>query len=876
MRLNIRKWMSSLFATALLMLALSGIALAQDSNARIRFVHALPGASAVDVYTDGQLTISGLAIGQASTYVTLPAGPHQLTVTQNGATTPLWQQDVNPGVGAALTLIAASTDPLSFLVYQDDLNPLPLGKARFTAVHAIPGGPAVDVVLADGRPIIIGLEYGQPYGTTDVPAASYDLAVVPTGAAVDTAILTLGPTALTSGTSYIAVVYGSAASPQALLLASPTGAEVESGFVRFAHAVPDAPSVDIYVNDTLVSPSLAFGVATEHIAVPGGSYTASVRIAGTDQEILSLPLDVVGGSAATIVAIGSVEAIDLLVAPDDISGLSPSEASVNVINALSDAPISLSNGGTTISDIVAGSASGVAAFAPSTDPLSLTTADGTLEINTTGLYGGVLYSVIAVSGAGDSAPTLIVAPTSLVQGIASAPGAVPAVAVEPTSVPTEVPVEPTTVPALATSTPVEVVAVQPTIEPAVTIIVVTATPDVAAVPVATEVSQVVPAVPTAAPAQPTGPTARVILDPGANLQLRQYPTSSALSLGLAPSGTILLVNGRIGQEITIDGFTPTPDPLGTPFVDPASLLPNDDEDADLLPEETWLNVIFNTPDGGQIIAWVNALYVDVRTPAGEEQRLADLPTVPANQAGEAINTAVTPPPVPSNVVSAVAGNLDTGVNLQIRRTLGTSGEVLARVPSGTAMELLGLNETREWAFVRYSPAGGGSITGWVTTAYISYSYNNRDIDLEEMEQRELLVIVPDDERGDLRDAAAAPLPTVDPLRDVVVAEVVIDPGANLHLRRNPDANSESLALIPAGARLVVGGRSSDGQWLSVTFEETQGWISSSFVRLTFNGAPTDLIAIPNISGVSDILALGTLTPTPTAIPAVLPSVTPGA
>src|SRR5689334_6606265 len=164
-----------------LLVVIQSAAAQTAGNALVRFVHVLSGASAVDVYTDGQLTIRSLDFGQATPYVNVAPGPHQIVVTQAGATTALWQQDISPAVGAALTLVASSNNPLQFQVYQDDLSPLPLGKSRFTAVHAIPEGPALDVILADGRPVVAGLQYGQPYGTLDLPTFAYDLAPVPAG-----------------------------------------------------------------------------------------------------------------------------------------------------------------------------------------------------------------------------------------------------------------------------------------------------------------------------------------------------------------------------------------------------------------------------------------------------------------------------------------------------------------------------------------------------------------------------------------------------------------------------------------------------------------------------------------------------------------------
>ena len=304
---------------------------------------------------------------------------------------------------------------------------------------------------------------------------------------------------------------------------------------------------------------------------------------------------------------------------------------------------------------------------------------------------------------------------------------------------------------------------------------------------------------------------------------------------------MLEIIGREGAPEYGEDEEPPAD--ATPFVDPATFL--EDEEDDLDPRETWLFVRYNTPDGGAIEAWVNAFYLDVRDERDRRMRLADLPTVPNNRVGEAVNTDVTPPPVPEDRVTATVFGLDPGVNLNLRRTPETQGEVLNRLSNGTTVEFLGLNEDRDWAFIQYLPSEGGSITGWVSTQYLEYGYNGREVDLEELEERELLETIDEGRRGEIGSGAPqASAPTPDPERDAYVAEVLLDPGANLHLRRSPDAASESLNLIPSGTRVIASARTTEGNWLQVTFEGQEGWIASEYIDLTFNGEGVEVEEVP--------------------------------
>jgi len=819
---------------AALLVALSMTStLAQDSSdGLVRFVHAIPGASAVDVYTDGQLTISGLDFGSASTYVRVPAGDHQVTVTEAGATTPLWEQTINSAGGSAQTLVAASASQANFLVFADDLNPIPLGKARLTAIHAIAGGPDVDLILTDGRPVIPGLQSGVPAGTLDVPAFTYDFAIVPAGESANSALVTPDPLPLSSGTAYTLVVYGTVDSPATLTLTAPTTAESDGGLVRVAHGVPGAPAVDIYLNDTLAVPSLEFGQMTEHIGLPAGSYTVAIRSAGSDADLLSADVDIADGQALTIAALGTPDNVTAQVLTDNIAAINSDQARLSLVNGISNATVTatLADGTSLGNELAFATATSGVDIAPSNTAITLNITgedgDSSVEIPAQNFYGGVYYNLMAVEN--DGAVELVVADTSLAQGIASAPGSgdTTIAAVEPPPVVevTEAPV------AEATVAPTEApaVAAQPTQPPA---------------PPSPQ--------PTAAPA---GPTGRVFnLNPDANLQLRQYPNTAALSLGTVPPGTVLAVNGREGGIEPIP-FSATPiAPEGYEFVDPVSLLADPAED-DLAPEQTWLNVVYTTPDGGSITAWVNAQFVDVRDPRGDRMRLADLPLVAGNSPGEAVNTAVTPPPVPVDRVAVTIIGLDTGVNLNIRRTPETGGEVLARVPSGTVMEFLGLTEDRQWVFVSYNPPEGGNVTGWIGALYADYSFNTRQIDLEEMEQRNLLVITPNTTRGEVTAGVPqAALPTVNPVKDAIIAEVALDAGANLNLRRNPDANAEVIIPLPSGTQVIVSGRTADEKWLNVTFEDQTGWIAAKtdtavFVRLLLNGRSVPFADVPVIVG----------------------------
>ncbi|RMG85359.1 MAG: DUF4397 domain-containing protein [Chloroflexi bacterium] len=788
--------------------------LAQNVDGQVRFVHVIPGTAAVDVYTDGQLTVKGLGFGEASTYAFVPAGSHTITVTPTGITTELWSQELTVGAGTPYTLIASSTEPLLFKVYEDDFTPLGAGTARFRIVHAIDGAPAIDALLDDGRLVSANIAYGDATGTIDVPAFVYNMGFVPTGEDLSAAIVEPQPFALSAGTSYIAIVYGRPTSPETVLLSAPVHAEAPAGFVRVVNA--STSTVDVFANGDRFGVALATGAGTDHLGLAAGEYTFEARSVEGDETLSSETVIVEDGSALTLVVTDDA----LTVYVDNLAGVDASTARLNIINT-SASEISLTlEDGTVLAEALASDDNTITDIAATMGVVTLTLDGQSVELPETAFYGGVLYDVIVSD---ESTVALLASPVA--QSIASAPGA------ESVTVAVAEDTEATTQTSDDTST--EVVEA----------------PQQEATEAPSQETEVVVAETPAPPPPPpplvdeeVNPTATVLVNPGANLQLRQYPSPDAFSLGLAPSGAVLEVLGRAGEPID----RVTGEPLNPDYVDPATLL---GEDEDLNPEDTWLFISYAAPDGGSVTAWVNALYLDVRDEDGKRQKLAELPTVPENTPGESGSEVVTPPPLPEDTVFGTVTNLNPGVNLKIRRTPETGGETLELMPLGTTVEILGVNDNLDWAFVRYEREDGAVITGWSATLYLDFEYNGEKRSLEDLVQREELEIIDTSRRGEIGSTTGAPVapsvPTEEPTRNAYVAEVVLNPGANLHLRRSPDTSSESLALIPSGAQLIIDLRTEDGSWLHTTYEGQSGWIATQFVNLSYNGRPADIEDIPS-------------------------------
>jgi hypothetical protein len=170
--------------------------------------------------------------------------------------------------------------------------------------HASPDAPNVDVWV-DGAVVLSNVPFGAVSNYLPVPAGEHLVQVVPAGAVspvVISATLILDP-----DTDYSIVAIDTLANITPLVLVD-NNADPAPGnaHVKFVHASPDAPAVDIAVaGGPVLFPNVAFGEAQGPLPVPAGAYDLEVRLAGTSTVVLALPgVQLNGGIVYTVFAMG--------------------------------------------------------------------------------------------------------------------------------------------------------------------------------------------------------------------------------------------------------------------------------------------------------------------------------------------------------------------------------------------------------------------------------------------------------------------------------------------------------------------------------------------------------------------------------------------
>jgi hypothetical protein len=178
-------------------------------------------------------------------------------------------------------------------------------EARVRVVHASPDAPAVDIWVNGS----VAFSNAPFKGITDyakLEPGSYQVQVSPTGATEPIVIdATLD---LATETDYTVVAVGQLASIEPLVLIDNNSAPAAGkAHVRFVHASPDAPAVDIAVasGGPVLFSNVPFKGVGDYLPVDAGTYDLEARLAGTDTVALSVPgVTLSEGTVYTIFAMG--------------------------------------------------------------------------------------------------------------------------------------------------------------------------------------------------------------------------------------------------------------------------------------------------------------------------------------------------------------------------------------------------------------------------------------------------------------------------------------------------------------------------------------------------------------------------------------------
>ncbi len=284
------------------------------ATARLRVVHAAPGAGNVDIYAAGATTAAApnVAYGTATGYLNLPPGPIAFDIRAAGAsgapafTTP----SVTLAAGRSYTVIAAgrltstdAADRFRVLALQEDFA-ADAAQARVRVVHAGSDAPTVGIDVGNDNPATAEVPSLARFADTGAAGVA-----LPGGAALQVGIVTGTPAANVTAFTTPALGAGSQWFVIATGLLPSVDTAVNTGFgllavnqagtvafikqnprIHVVHAGADAPAVDLFAGpagaganpartlqivDNLQYPTRTGATTTGGLAsvqVPPGSY----------------------------------------------------------------------------------------------------------------------------------------------------------------------------------------------------------------------------------------------------------------------------------------------------------------------------------------------------------------------------------------------------------------------------------------------------------------------------------------------------------------------------------------------------------------------------------------------------------------------------
>ncbi|MFN8653514.1 MAG: DUF4397 domain-containing protein [Gemmatimonadales bacterium] len=102
--------------------------------------------------------------------------------------------------------------------------------------------------------------------------------------------------------------------------------------VRVVHASPDAPAVDVLVDNSVVLNGVTYKQASDYLDVPSGTRNFKVQAAGGGAVVINVDAALTRGNAYTVIATGLLASIEPLVLADDLTPPAAGNVKVRLVH----------------------------------------------------------------------------------------------------------------------------------------------------------------------------------------------------------------------------------------------------------------------------------------------------------------------------------------------------------------------------------------------------------------------------------------------------------------------------------------------------------------------------------------------------------------
>lgn len=114
---------------------------------------------------------------------------------------------------------------------------------------------------------------------------------------------------------------------------TPTPAPTPTARLRVVHASPDAPNVDVLVDNTVVLTNVPYRATSNYLTVPSGTRNIKVNATGTSTTVIDANVPLTANSDTTVLATGRLAGIQPLVLTDDNSAPTSGNIKVRLVHA---------------------------------------------------------------------------------------------------------------------------------------------------------------------------------------------------------------------------------------------------------------------------------------------------------------------------------------------------------------------------------------------------------------------------------------------------------------------------------------------------------------------------------------------------------------
>jgi len=324
-----------------------------QGEASVQILHASPDAPAVNIAV-GTTVLEGVDYKTGTGILTLPSNTYPITIDgilPDGAVTVIGPLSVTFAADTRYSVLAVGdVANISALVLEQPDTAVTAGSTRLRVVHGAPMAPEVDVYLtapdadlAASAPVGT-FAFGGDLGPVDVPAGEYQIRVTIAGSTEEIAFDS-GPIGLEDGSNLLVT-----AVENTLTGTNPVNLVIQDGIgssellsvgtpadVRVVHDSPDAPNVDVVVNDNFAQPlvsNLAYPNFTPFVNVAPDTYNVKVVDNATQTvAVIDVNLTLMAGVRYDVLAVDTFAGnnIEALLAVDDLRRIA-TESKVRIIH----------------------------------------------------------------------------------------------------------------------------------------------------------------------------------------------------------------------------------------------------------------------------------------------------------------------------------------------------------------------------------------------------------------------------------------------------------------------------------------------------------------------------------------------------------------